>query len=136
MTDSTYKGSCHCQRVKFEVTLDLSRGSTKCNCTFCTKARWWSGIVKPSAFTLLAGEDSLTRYVGANNPSGEQFFCKHCGVRPFMRGNLPQLGGAYVGVALACLDDVAPEALLSGPVRTCDGRANAWMQTPAFIAHL
>ena len=87
-------------------------------------------------FTLLTGEDALTTYVGANNPSGEQFFCKHCGVRPFMRGNLPQLGGAYVGVALACLDGVPPEALLAGPVRVCDGRANAWMQTPSFVAHL
>src|SRR5262245_29247346 len=55
-------GSCHCGAVRFEVSLDLSRGGTRCNCSICTKVGTLSSLVKPEAFTLLQGEDSLSEY--------------------------------------------------------------------------
>lgn len=55
-----YTGSCHCGRVKFEVEADLSRGTMKCNCSFCPKVRNWSFIVKPEA-------NMVNRYL----------FCRH-----------------------------------------------------------
>jgi hypothetical protein len=46
------------------------------------------------------------------------------------------LGGDFVSVVLACLDDAAPAELIAAPLRYCDGRNNNWMETPFEIQHL
>ena len=138
MAVKTYKGSCHCGKVTFEADIDLAAGSGKCNCTYCTKVRNWSVLVKPDALKKVEGEEEMIGYRAAGRPPeyGTHLFCKHCGISPFSRGHLEQIGGDYVSIQLGCLDDASIDELMSGPMRYSDGRNNNWMNPPADTRNL
>lgn len=131
----TYHGSCHCKQVRFSAQIDLANGTGKCNCSFCTKSRNWSALIKPEALRVEAGEDQLNDYQFGSF-STHHLFCRHCGIRTFTRGDIPEIGGAFVSVNLATLDDLSPAELLAAPVRYADGLNNNWMETPAETRHL
>ena len=131
----TYQASCHCGKVRLEAEFDLADGTSRCNCTFCTKTRWWGTTVKPEAFRLLAGEEHLGDYQ-FNTCQGHHRFCRHCGVRPFGTGDVPQIGGKYVSINLACLDNVDLEELGNAPIQYMDGRNDNWWNVPAQTKHL
>lgn len=137
----TYTGSCHCGAVKFNVDLDLSQGTNRCNCSFCRKARFWMVIAKSEAFQLLEGEQALADYqhipAGKTEPFLHLQFCRHCGVRPFSKGGfLPSLGSEFYAVNLACLDDVSDEELASAPINYVDGRSGAFGPIQGETRHL
>ena len=69
-------GSCHCGAVKFEALVDAAAGSA-CNCTVCTKTAMLGTIVRPDAFTLLAGERNLTAYEWGHK-TAKRYFCTSC----------------------------------------------------------
>jgi hypothetical protein len=131
----TYKGGCHCGAVKFEADIDLAQGTNKCNCTICTKTRNWNVLLKPGAFRLVSGENDLSDYQFGTK-AGHHLFCKHCGVRSFERGYVEQIGGDYISIKVASLDDVDPKELIDAPVKHANGRDNKWWESPAETRHL
>lgn len=130
MTTQTYTGSCHCGEVRFEVDLDPATDSGKCNCSICRKTRNWSATVKPDAFRLLSEPSATTDYF--RNGMVHWPFCKTCGVRPYGHGDIPEAGGAFYAVQLACLD-IADEVLAAMPVKFSNGRDNDWWHEPTGV---
>jgi len=83
MDIQTYTGSCHCGRIRFEVTTNLSRAS-ECNCSICRKRGYLHHMVPPERFRLLAGAEDLETYQFGTF-TARQLFCRHSGVAPFYR---------------------------------------------------
>lgn len=129
-----YHGSCHCGAVRFAAEIDLAAPSLRCNCSFCLKVRCWASLVPPAAFRLLAGEGDLSEYrFGARRET--HYFCRHCGVRPFGRGDSPR-SGPFVGISVSCLDDASNAELAQVPVTFVDGWHDAWDAPPQETRHL
>jgi hypothetical protein len=132
----THFGSCHCGAVRFEADLDLTEGTTRCNCSSCAKGRAWFVFAKGAeSFRLKSGKEALTDYqwTPPGKPHGGLTFafCKVCGVRAYARGDLQALGGTFHAVPVATLDDVTPEEMESSPIRYVDGLHDDYTQPPA-----
>jgi hypothetical protein len=130
-----YHGSCHCGAVRFECELDLAEITSKCNCSICTKTRFWKAIARADAFRLLRGEDALTNYQFGHKAI-HHFFCSRCGVKPFGSGEMEALGGKFYAVNVTCLDDATEREFAEAPVVHEDGRNDRWDRVPAEIRYL
>ena len=131
----TYHGSCHCGAVRFECDLDLAKGTSKCNCSVCGKGRFWKAIVMAPSFRLRQGAEALSEYQFGRHVI-HHLFCKHCGIKPFGRANIEELGGEFYAVNLACLDGAAAAELAEAPVQCEDGRNDRWQSAPAETRHM
>jgi hypothetical protein len=147
MSAKTYQGRCHCQKVRFTASLDFSKGTGRCNCSFCTKVRNWSAQTTPDQFKLLTGEESLSDYSKSgiqNFKIGDQMapysnhhmFCKSCGVRLFSIGNIPEIGGDYVSISIPALDNIDFKEAMAAPLRYMNVKDDDWFHVPSFTAHL
>jgi hypothetical protein len=107
--------------IRFQADVDFSEGTTRCNCSICTKARAWFTIVKADHFHMIAAagvwptisgchlEDlSPTRITASATPAAS----------PSHREQ-EAMGGAFHAVTVASLDGVDPEELAMSFV---DGR--------------
>lgn len=144
----TFHGSCHCGAVQFEADIDIApqpaapwsesaryAWTYKCNCTYCTKTRFWKLFVPASAFRLLSDEATLGDYLFEPRMVHHRF-CTQCGVTPFASGELEQMGGRFYALNIGSLDDAAPADLAALPIRYEDGRHDAWDQEPVERQHL
>jgi hypothetical protein len=123
-----YTGSCHCGTVRFECDLDLAQGTSRCNCSICSKSRFWKAIVKSDAFRLIEGKEALKDYQFGSHKI-HHFFCERCGVKTFGRGRLEEIGEFYA-VNVTCLDNATTKELAAAPIRYEDGRNNDWNAAP------
>jgi hypothetical protein len=110
----TYQGGCHCGRVRFRVTAELT-GIADCNCSVCTKKGFLHLIVPPEQFELLSGAEDLSTYQ-FNTGTAKHSFCRHCGIHPFY---VPRSDPDKIDVNVRCLDDIDLTAVKVTPF---DGR--------------
>ena len=97
--ERTHDGGCHCGRVRFEVTADITE-VTDCNCSICAKKGFLHLIVEPSQFRLIQGEDALSTY-RFNTGVARHTFCANCGIHPFYT---PRSHPDKVDVNARCID--------------------------------
>ena len=114
--NKTYKGSCHCGNVRYEVTTDLAK-VISCNCSLCSRAGYLLSFVPASQFKLLSGDDSLKDY-RFNKHAIAHVFCTNCGVRAFARGKGKD--GEMAAINVRCLEGVDPDTL---EITKVNGRA-------------
>ncbi|MNJ92735.1 Glutathione-dependent formaldehyde-activating enzyme [compost metagenome] len=111
-----YTGSCHCQKVSFEVEMDIEN-VISCNCSICHKKGHLLAFAPENNFKLLAGEEALDIYT-FNKKVIHHMFCKTCGIGPFGRGTMPD-GTKMRAINVRCLDGVDLSQI---PVQHVDGK--------------
>lgn len=98
-----YAGSCHCQKVRYEVEVDLKQ-AISCNCSVCSKRGSLLVFVPEENFKLLSGEGALTDYQ-FNKFIIHHYFCSTCGVSSFAAG-VGEGGKSMRAINIRCLDGV------------------------------
>jgi hypothetical protein len=96
-----YKGSCHCGKVRYEVTTDLAQ-VIECNCSLCSRAGYMLTFVPADQFKLVSGENDLKDY-RFNKHAIAHLFCTSCGVRSFAKGKMPN-GQETRAINVRCLE--------------------------------
>jgi hypothetical protein len=85
-----------------------------CNCSICRRrAALWHGA-SDGDLKIVAGEFELTLYQ-FNTNTARHYFCRHCGIHPFVR---PRLDPSRWAVNVRCIDGLDLSAL---EVRRFDG---------------
>jgi len=87
MTKQTYKGSCHCGRVQFEVDTILDH-VRKCNCSICLKRGALIHRVAEQDFRPLTPVEDLKLYIWGTR-TAKDYFCPDCGILPYRRPSAP-----------------------------------------------
>ena len=120
----TYRGSCHCGRVRFEVDAELDHVRS-CDCSICRRRGALIHRVEPERLRLLTPLVDLTLYQW-HTRTAEDYFCPSCGILPFRRPRartaaetaegMPAFSGW--GVNVRCLEGVDLDAI---PVKRIHG---------------
>ena len=104
----SYKGSCHCGAVAFEVEGELG-GVLSCNCSMCRRKGSLLWFV-PRAQLRLSTPEEATGVYTFNKHAIKHRFCTTCGIHPYGEGTDPK-GNAMAAVNVRCLDGVELEKL-------------------------
>lgn len=115
MDTVTYRGGCHCGRVRFELDAPVRPAVLDCNCSMCSKTGYLHLIVQKPQFRLVAGGDVLTAY-RFNTGTAQHLFCSVCGIKSFY---VPRSHPDGFSVNARCVDGLALDQLAVTPF---DGR--------------
>lgn len=102
----TYTGSCHCGRVRFEITTELDHVRA-CDCSICRRRGALIHRVDATRFRLLTDWEELSTYQ-FHTHTATDYFCRSCGILPFRR---PRTAPEMWGVNARCLEDVDLDTL-------------------------
>lgn len=114
----TYRGSCHCGRVVFEIDTELDSAAF-CNCSICRRRNALMHRVPPDRFRLIQGEDALVHY-HFNTGTAEHYFCETCGIYPYHR---PRLAPDSYTVNVYCLEGVSDDDIQRLQISQFDGQS-------------
>lgn len=114
---TSWKGSCHCGGIAFEVDGEIT-GALACNCSICQRKGTLLWFVPRSRMRLLTPESAMSTYT-FNKHVIKHRFCPTCGVQPFGEANDPT-GQPVVAINIRCLEGIDLESI---PVKHFDGRA-------------
>ncbi|MEE9453659.1 MAG: GFA family protein [Paracoccaceae bacterium] len=103
---TTYFGSCHCEKVRFEVDIDLIEVRA-CDCTICIKRGALIYRVDSADFRLLTPLENMVLYQW-HTRTAKDYFCATCGVLPFKR---PRTAPHLWAVNIRCLDEIDLSAI-------------------------
>ena len=107
MTETpTYRGSCHCGKVVFEINAAVERG-LRCNCSLCRRKGAVMALVPEAAFRLISGEDALRLYQ-YNTMVARHHFCSTCGIYTH---HFPRTRPGVIGINTGCLEGFDPLTL-------------------------
>lgn len=92
----TYKGSCHCGQVQFEIEAEIDHVRS-CDCSICFKRGALNFRISKEKLTLLTPWDKLSLYQWGSM-TAKDYFCKTCGILPFRRPGDPTPAEVAQGV--------------------------------------
>jgi hypothetical protein len=97
----TYKGSCHCGKVQFEVDADFDHVRV-CDCSICRRRGALIHRVEEKCLRLLTPIEELSLYQW-HTKTAKDYFCPICGILSFRR---PRTAPELWGVNVRCLEGV------------------------------
>ena len=110
----TYKGSCHCQAVRFEIETDLPELTT-CDCSICIRKNALMVKIHENQMKIISGKEMLSTYT-FHTHTAQHYFCSICGIYPFHR---KRVAPDHYGVNVHCLENFDPTGI---PIRASDGK--------------
>ncbi|MDA0240433.1 MAG: GFA family protein [Proteobacteria bacterium] len=85
--EQTYKGSCHCGNVRFELTTDIDHVRV-CDCSICRKRGALIFRVPEESLNILTPFSEMTLYEWGSR-TAKDYFCPVCGILPFRKPSMP-----------------------------------------------
>jgi len=110
----TYRGSCHCGKIRFEVDAEIDHVRV-CDCSICHQRGALNYRVSEKDLRLFTPLSELSVYEW-NTKLAKDYFCPVCGILPFRRprNNLPDIWTVNV----RCLEGVNLDSI---PIKHVEG---------------
>lgn len=105
-----YEGSCHCGAIRFTASdIDIPSSLSRCNCSICHKSNLVLGKAPVQDNVSLRSPSSFEKVSGQYAFGEKQlvhYFCKTCGIRPFVATKPDENGRRWVWVNVVTLEGV------------------------------